>query len=86
MKGATSSSRRRAEHRNPLAWYWNIRANAHVELQDGADKRDYNARELSGDERTEWWARATAVWPDYDTYQTKTDREIAIFLLEPFED
>ncbi|KRA22103.1 nitroreductase [Microbacterium sp. Root61] len=66
-------------------WYWNLLKNAHVELQDGAAKRDYLARELSGDERAEWWARATAVWPDYDVYQTKTDRQIAIFVLEPHD-
>lgn len=65
------------------AWYWNLRKNAHVELQDGAVTRDYLARELEGDERAEWWPRATAVWPDYDAYQQKTDRLIAIFLLEP---
>ncbi len=43
------------------------------------------ARELSGDERTEWWARAVEAWPDYEKYQTKTDRLIAVFLLEPIE-
>src|SRR5918994_4009938 len=42
-------------------WYWNLRKNPHVELQDGDDKRDYLARELSGDERSEWWARSVAV-------------------------
>lgn len=67
-------------------WYHNLVADPHVELQDGAVKRDYLARELSGDERTEWWARASAVWPDYDSYQKKTDRLIAIFVLEPTED
>ena len=66
-------------------WGENMRRHPHVELQDGAVKRDYLARELSGDERAEWWARATAVWPDYDVYQTKTDRQIALFVLEPFE-
>ncbi len=70
-------------HPSPPKWYWNIVAHPHVELQDGAVKRDYVARELSGDERAEWWERAVAVWPDYDSYQAKTDREIAIFLLEP---
>jgi deazaflavin-dependent oxidoreductase (nitroreductase family) len=64
-------------------WAANMRRQPHVELQDGDVRRDYTARELSGDERTEWWARATAVWPDYDNYQTKTDRQIAIFVLEP---
>ncbi|BDV29904.1 nitroreductase family deazaflavin-dependent oxidoreductase [Microbacterium terricola] len=65
------------------AWGGNIRRHPHVELQDGADKRDYQARELSGDERELWWERAVAVWPDYANYQTKTDRLIAVFLLEP---
>ena len=66
-------------------WGENMRRQPHVELQDGPVKRDYLARELSGEERAEWWARGAAVWPDYDVYQTKTDRQIAIFLLEPFE-
>jgi deazaflavin-dependent oxidoreductase (nitroreductase family) len=65
------------------AWAGNMRAHDHVELQDGADKRDYTARELSGAERTTWWARAADVWPDYNEYQKKTDRQIAIFVLEP---
>ena len=66
-------------------WAQNMRRQPHVELQDGAVKRDYTARELSGAERDEWWARATAVWPDYDRYQTRTDRQIAVFLLEPLD-
>jgi deazaflavin-dependent oxidoreductase (nitroreductase family) len=66
-------------------WAENMRRHPHVELQDADEKRDYTARELSGDERTEWWARAAEVWPDYDNYQKRTDRRIAIFLLEPRE-
>lgn len=64
-------------------WAENMRRHPHVELQDGDVKRDYTARELTGDERAEWWARATAAWPDYDNYQAKTDRQIAVFVLEP---
>lgn len=73
---------------HPVApsWYWNVRKNPQVELQDGPVKRDYRARELSGDERAEWWARAVEVWPDYDVYQTRTDRQIAVFLLEPIDE
>ena len=67
-------------------WAGNMRRHPEVQLQDGADKRDYLARELSGRERDEWWARSTAVWPDYDKYQAKTDRLIAVFVLEPLED
>ena len=66
-------------------WAANMRRQPHVELQDGDVRRDYTARELSGDERVEWWARATAVWPDYDNYQTKTDRQIPVFVLEPHD-
>lgn len=65
------------------AWGNNVRRHPHVELQDGPDKRDYQARELEGDERATWWERAVGVWPDYANYQTKTDRLIAVFVLEP---
>ncbi|WP_127794875.1 nitroreductase family deazaflavin-dependent oxidoreductase [Agromyces sp. LHK192] len=64
------------------AWYWNLLANPVVELQDGAEKHEYAARELAGDERATWWARANATWPDYEGYQTKTDRLIPVFVLE----
>ena len=67
------------------AWYVNMVADPHVSLQDGPEVRDYVARELTGDEKTEWWAKATAVWPDYDAYQEKTDREIPLLVLEPVE-
>jgi deazaflavin-dependent oxidoreductase (nitroreductase family) len=65
------------------AWYRNLVEHPQVELQDGPDKGDYVARELSGEEREEWWRRAVEVWPDYDEYQTKTDRQIPVFVLEP---
>ena len=65
------------------SWYRNIAENPLVEVQDGPAKGDYTARELEGDERAQWWERAVAVWPDYDEYQTKTDRQIPVFVLEP---
>lgn len=67
------------------AWYWNLDKNPHVELQDGAVKKDYTARELSDEERGTWWKRSTDVWPAYDEYQTKTDRVIPVFVLTPTE-
>ena len=66
-------------------WYFNLKANPHVELQDGPIKRDYAARELSGDEKAAWWGRAVEAWPDYAKYQTRTKRQIPVFVLEPFE-
>ena len=67
-------------------WYHNLVAHPRVELQDGAVRRDYDARELTGEERAQWWARAVAVWPDYDDYQARTERTIPVFLLEPVAD
>jgi deazaflavin-dependent oxidoreductase (nitroreductase family) len=64
-------------------WYYNLVAQPHVELQDGAVKKDYLAREVTGDERAVWWERAAAVWPAYNDYQTKTERQIPVFVLEP---
>lgn len=64
-------------------WYHNLKANPHVELQDGPSKRDYRAREVSHDEKAVWWERAVAAWPDYARYQVKTSREIPVFVLEP---
>jgi deazaflavin-dependent oxidoreductase (nitroreductase family) len=66
---------------HPL-WYYNLKKNPHVELQDGPDKWEMTARELSGDERAVWWERAVAAYPPYAEYQTKTDRLIPLFLLE----
>jgi deazaflavin-dependent oxidoreductase (nitroreductase family) len=70
--------------RNP-AWYQNLKANPHVELQDGATRRDYTAREVTGDEKATWWKRAVEAWPDYATYQARTDRQIPVFVLDPME-
>jgi F420H(2)-dependent quinone reductase len=67
---------------NP-AWYRNFVEHPLVEVQDETHKGDFRARELVGDEREVWWDRAVAVWPDYAQYQTKTDRLIPVFLLEP---
>lgn len=64
-------------------WYWNLVKEPHVELQDGPVRKDYDARVLEGEERDLWWARAVEAWPDYAGYQTRTDREIPVFLLEP---
>lgn len=66
---------------NPV-WYHNVLAHPEVELQDGPQKWDMVAREVSGDERELWWARAVAAYPDYAAYQLKTSRVIPVVLLE----
>jgi deazaflavin-dependent oxidoreductase (nitroreductase family) len=62
-------------------WYWNLKKHPRVELQDGAAKHDYIAREVDGAERDVWWARAVAAYPDYAEYQKKTSRVIPVFVL-----
>ena len=68
--------------KNPV-WYYNIAKNPRVELQDGAVTHEYDAREVSGDEKAVWWERAVAAYPDYADYQKKTEREIPVFVLTP---
>ncbi|WP_030438871.1 nitroreductase family deazaflavin-dependent oxidoreductase [Actinoplanes subtropicus] len=66
--------------KNPV-WVYNVRAEPHVELQDGPEKHDYLAREAEGEERELWWERAVEAYPDYADYQKKTDRVIPVFVL-----
>ena len=68
--------------KNPV-WYYNVKAHPQVELQDGATTKDYEAREVFGHEKATWWERAVEAWPDYANYQTKTDRQIPLFVLTP---
>ena len=67
--------------KNPV-WYYNIAADPRVELQDGTQKSDMVAREITGDEKATWWERCVAAFPNYAEYQAKTEREIPVFLLE----
>jgi F420H(2)-dependent quinone reductase len=66
-------------------WYYNLAANPHVELQDGPVKKDYQAKEVHGEEYAVWFERAVAAWPDYAEYQKKTTRTMPIFVLTPLD-
>jgi deazaflavin-dependent oxidoreductase (nitroreductase family) len=68
--------------KNPV-WYYNLRANPRVQVQDGAVRAEMIAREVSGAERDAWWERAVAAYPPYAEYQTRTERLIPVFVLEP---
>ncbi|WP_078288081.1 nitroreductase family deazaflavin-dependent oxidoreductase [Mycobacterium sp. D16R24] len=68
--------------KNPV-WYYNVKENPLVELQDGSTTKDYQAREVFGDEKAPWWDRAVEAYPPYAEYQTKTDRQIPVFVLTP---
>ena len=68
------------------AWYYNVARNPHVELQDGATKKDYLAHLAAGHERALWWQRAVTVWPDFQDYTVGLDRTIPLFVLVPMQD
>jgi deazaflavin-dependent oxidoreductase (nitroreductase family) len=62
-------------------WYYNLKAHPEsVAIQDGPEPFDATVRELSGDERGQWWERAVAAYPPYAEYQTKTTRQIPVFV------
>lgn len=64
------------------SWYHNVKANPAVTVQDGTEVQEMTAREISGDEREHWWALAVEAYPPYAEYQTKTDRQIPVFVVE----
>jgi deazaflavin-dependent oxidoreductase (nitroreductase family) len=53
-----------------------------VELQVGNEVFPARARTASGEERERLWRKANEVWPHYDEYARKTDREIPVVVLE----
>ncbi|MFC8828969.1 nitroreductase family deazaflavin-dependent oxidoreductase [Streptomyces sp. NPDC057137] len=66
----------------PPLWYLNIQADPEVRVQVKGDRFTARARTATPEEKPEMWRRMAEVWPDYDNYQTKTDREIPVIVLE----
>lgn len=64
------------------AWYKNLVEHPHVRVQVGPEVFDASARTATAEERSELWALMTKEWPAYDEYQTKTEREIPLVVLE----
>lgn len=64
------------------SWYFNVKANAAVSVQDGEKVFEGTAREIEGEEREHWWKLAVEAYPPYAEYQTKTDRQIPVFIIE----
>jgi len=70
--------------RHPV-WYDNLIAEREVHVQVRGSKFTARARVASGDERARLWDEMAKIWPDYNDYQTKTDREIPVVVLEPVQ-
>jgi deazaflavin-dependent oxidoreductase (nitroreductase family) len=65
------------------SWYLNLSAYPEVEVQVGPETLRARARTAAGDERPALWDRMSEIWPAYREYQTKTEREIPVVILEP---
>ena len=68
------------------SWYLNLTAHPEVYVQVYDRKFAATARTASAEEKPALWQRMVKIWPDYATYQVKTDREIPIIVLEPVAD
>jgi deazaflavin-dependent oxidoreductase (nitroreductase family) len=63
-------------------WYFNVKAHPEVTVQDGDKVSTMTAREVEGTEREHWWKLAVEAYPPYAEYQTKTSRQIPVFIVE----
>jgi len=69
------------------AWFLNLRDHPDVDVAfAGQPKQSMRARVATPQERAALWPRVTAAYKQYNSYQTKTDREIPLVLLEPADD
>ena len=65
-------------------WYFNLKANTSVKVQDGSNIYDMKVREVTDSaERIRLWDIAVDAFPPYQEYQEKTERIIPVFLAEP---
>lgn len=64
------------------SWYLNIADNPGVALQVGAERFAARALPATPEERARLWPRMASIWPEYDKYQAKTDRDIPLVILE----
>jgi deazaflavin-dependent oxidoreductase (nitroreductase family) len=66
----------------PPAWYLNLQADPEVQVQVKADRFSARARTATPDEKPVLWQTMTSIWPDYDAYQQRCEREIPVVILE----
>lgn len=65
------------------AWYLNLDAEPEVRIQVGDQVMDATARTLPADEKSQLWEACVAMWPDYDEYQKKTERDFPVVEISP---
>ena len=65
------------------AWYLNLEANPQAEIQVLADRIPVTARTATPEEKPRLWDIVREQWPNYDVYQSRTDRDIPVVVLTP---
>jgi len=69
-------------HKNHPLWYLNLVADPNVQVQVEAERFNATARVASPAEKRRLWPKMTKIWPEYERYQTRTDRDIPVVILE----
>jgi len=69
----------------PPAWYRNLSDDPEVEVQVEGDRFRAHARTAGAEEKPALWRRMAEIWPAYDEYQQRTDRDIPVVVLERVE-
>lgn len=65
------------------AWYLNLEENPQVEVEVGGQKKAMVARRASPQEKAALWPKLVAMYPSYDDYQARTDRDIPVVIVSP---
>ncbi|MEM1114466.1 MAG: nitroreductase family deazaflavin-dependent oxidoreductase [Pseudomonadota bacterium] len=68
--------------KNPV-WYYNIKAHPNIRILADGEEKDYVARQINDEEKADLWPHLLSIYPDFDEYQARTDRNIPIFCCEP---
>jgi deazaflavin-dependent oxidoreductase (nitroreductase family) len=64
-------------------WYSNLQAQPLVRVQVGAQVMDARAHTATAEEKARLWPTMAAIWPAYDDYQRRTERDIPVVVIEP---
>jgi deazaflavin-dependent oxidoreductase (nitroreductase family) len=72
-----------AGNARPPAWSLNLKANPDAEVEVGRKRQRVRARVAEGEERADLWRKHNGQYAGFDDYEARTDREIAVFVLEP---
>ena len=70
--------------KNPV-WYYNIKAHPEIQIMADGQEKTYRARQVDDEEKAALWPVLLDVYPDFDEYQARTDRNIPVFSCEPIE-